>query len=616
MAKTKVFRPSGLIVFLGFLLLAVLAWWLYADRLVEHGVEATGESIVGARVELESASFQPVAGSIRLTGLQVANPDAPMTNLVEAGEILVDLMVGPMLEKKVVVQNLVVTGVRFNTPRETSGALENPDPEAGALWRQVNSWADQIDLPEFSLESLTGAVRTEAISADSLRTVQFARETVARVDSLRTAWEGRLESLDPRPRLDSVRSVAERVEAFRPTPLNALQIPSLVSDARSALDGLTGLEQAVVSLDDEIRAGISSLGFDTERLAELRAADLAYARGLLAIPSLEAPSISPALFGGTALTWLKPVLYWARTAERFMPPGLDPRNRPGPRRARADGTTVEFPGRADWPAFLVQQGEVGLEIGGTGLAAGAYTALVSNLSSAPSLVGAPLEITVGREAAVQGPRGLSLAAVLDHTTDVLRDSVGLALDGVSLPEIDIEQLGARLNLGAGASTFAFRRVGDQIAARLEWSSPDLTLSRATASAAMLPAVGSAEWARELLLRTIEGVGRVELGMSLEGDLASPSLSVSSNLGEAIAESLRRELGQQIEEAEARLREEVDSRIEPLVADARSRVEGVRTEIADRVGADRQEIEELRARLEARVEELTSAVPGLPGLPGA
>jgi len=612
MAKTKIFRPSGLVVFAAFMLLVALGWWLYADRLVERGVEATGESIVGARVEVESADFQPLAGSIRLIGLQVANPDAPMSNLMEAGEVVVDLMLGPMLEKKVVVQDLVVTGVRFNTPRETSGALENPDPEAGALWRQVNSWADQIEIPEFSLESLTGAVRTEAISADSLRTVQFARETVTRVDSLRTAWEARIATLDPRPRIDSVRAVVARVEAFRPSPLNALQIPDLIRDARASLSGVTSLQQEVASLDDEIRAGIGSLGLDAERLAELRAADLAYARGLLDIPSLDAPSISPALFGGTALTWLKPVMYWARTAERFIPPGLDPRNRPGPRRARAEGTTVEFPGRAEWPAFLVQQGEVGLEIGGTGIAAGAYTALVSNLSSAPSLVGAPVEIHVGRQEGVQGPRGLSLSAVLDHTTDVLRDSVALALDGVTLPEIEIGALGGRLNLGAGASTFAFRRIGDQIAARLDWSSPDLELIRATPAAATPPAIGSADWAREMLLSTIEGVGRVELGMALEGDLNNPSLSVTSNLAEAISQSLRRELGEQIEAAEARLREEVDSRIQPLVAEARSRVDAVRTEVADRVSAERAEIDELRARLEARVEELASAVPGLPG----
>jgi uncharacterized protein (TIGR03545 family) len=547
-------------------------------------------------------------GSIRLTGLQVANPDAPMTNLVEAGEIVVDLMLEPLLTKKIMVQSMVVTGVRFNTSRETSGALENPDPEAGQLWRNVNGWAEEVrgSLPSFSLETLTGSVRTEAISADSLRTVQYAREVVARVDSMRGSWEAAVVALDPRPRIDTLAAVVQRLESFRPTPLNLLQVPALITDGQAALERVASLEAEVVALHDEVQAGVSSLAIGPDLIADLQAQDLAYARSLLNIPSLEAPSISPALFGGTALTWLKPVLYWARTAERFLPPGLDPRRRPGPSRARADGTTIEFPGRATWPAFTLQQGEIGLEIGGSGFAAGAYTALLSGLTTSPTLLGEPMELALDREGGAEGPTSASLRALLDHTSEVLRDSAALALAGVSLPEIELGPLGS-LDLGLGESTFAFSRVGEQLDARLRWVSSDLGWTRADAPAPGSPApeIGTADWARELVWRTLTGVERVELDMGLAGSLESPSLSVASNLGDELAASLRRELGQQIEEAEARLRQEVDARIQPVLQEARARLDAVQTEVVDRVGADRREVEELRARLEARVGELTS-----------
>lgn len=601
--RRRVVRPPGIVVFGVFVLVAGTVWWLFADSLVRRGVEATGASIVGAKVDLAFADVRPLEGSVSLGGLQVANPDAPMTNLLEADEITVDLMLEPLLRKKIVVQNLVVTGVRFNTERETSGALEDPDSEAGQIWRSVNAWADQVRMPALSLDGLGGVVSTEALDPDSLQTVRRARSLIGRSDSLRSGWEQRLAALDPRPRIDSLAAVVERLEAFRPSLRNATQVPGLLRDGRGALAALTILQGEVGSLDDAVREGVSGLHAASAGLSQLRAQDLAYARGLLNVPSLEAPSISPAILGGTALTWLKPVVYWARTAEKLLPPGLDPRNRPGPKRARAQGTTVEFPGRAVYPAFLLERGEVGMEIGGTGAAAGTYTALLSGVTSSPALLGRPMELLVGRTAGQAGPAGLTLSAVLDHAGDVLRDSVALTMSGVELPELDLEAFGGRLNLGEGDVGFRLSRVDDRIDARMSWVSTELDWTGGAGEASADAPRGSAEWAKGLVWRALTGMERVEVEMGLNGNLTDPGISISSNLGEAVASSLRRELGREIEAAEARVRAEVDGHIQPLVTQARARVDALDAELGERITARRREIEDLRARLEARLGSL-------------
>lgn len=603
--RSHVLRPPGFVVFGVFLVAVGLAWYLLADGIVESSVETTGASLTGARVDVESAEIRPSEGSVVLNGLQVANPDRPMRNLFEADEIIGDLMIAPLLEKKVVIQRLSIRGVRFDTERSESGELENPDPEAGALWREVNRWAEAVEVPSLSLDGLGGVIRTEAISEDSLATVHFARAAVARADSLRSDWTNRIEALDPRPRIDSVEAVAVRLRDFRLTPLNALEVPGLIRDGRRSLEGLTSLQSELAALDDSVRSQLASFDLDAETIQALRAEDLDYARGLLDIPTLEAPSISPALFGGSATAWLKPVLYWAQTAERYLPPGLDPRNRPGPDRVRARGTTYDFRRGATWPDFLIQEGDIDVEVGSDGPFAGSYSAVVRAFSTAPALVARPAEIEMSRVGGTTGPEALSLSVAIDHTTEVLRDSLDFDVTSVELPTLAIDAFGGDLVLGQGDASLSVRRIGSEIGVRLRWVSNNLVWDAdgPTSPDAEAPSIGSAEWGRRLVQRSLADLGAVELEMGLDGIITDPSLSVSSNLGEAIAASLRREVGAEVEAAEARLRSEVDARIQPLVAEARSEVDQLATGVAARIGANLEEVVALREQLEARIEEL-------------
>ena len=609
--RVKVFRWKAIVPLGLFLVLLVVAFVLLLDTLVRRSIEDTGTYLVGARVDLASADVRLGEGSVRLRGLQVTNPDAPMTNLIQADEIVIDVRKTPLLSKRVHIDTVALRGIRFGTPREESGALEHPPEGAGRIRQEVDQWASRIAIPPLSLEGLGQAVDVGALSPDSLRTIVAARGIATEADSMLDAWTGRLAQLNPMPRLDSARALLERLRAADPIRLGVTGTAQLANDARNTLTGLEQMQTGVAALDSAARNGVDRVGADVRGLADTRSADFRYALGLLKLPSLDAPSLSPAIFGDAALQWMRPVLYWVHLAEEYLPPGLDPRRRAGPQRARARGTTVLFPRGAPEPRFVLEHADADLEIG-TGAAAGAYRAMVSGLSSAPTLYGKPVELEVARAEGAQGPRQARVFARLAHQQEPIQDSVDVVLTGLPLPTLDLGAVGAQLSLGEGRTTLQLQRVGDRIDARWRWATANATWQRigGGASSADTARIGTRAWADALLWRALSGMREVEIDVRLSGTTAQPSLGVRSNVGDVVARSLRAAVGEEVARAERAVRARVDALVADGVQRATLAADDLERRAAAEIGVPLEEIENVRALMEQELRRLTGGVPRL------
>ena len=606
----KILRWKAILPLCLLLILFAVLWVLFLDRMTARTVEIVGADLVGAKVDVESADVSIIGGRVSIMGLQAANPDSPMRNLVEAEELVADIRVGSLLRKKMVIEQLSARGVRFGTERTTSGELANPSPESGLLFRRINGWADQVRIPPLSLEGLGQAVNVGAISSDSLRTPALARETVSLADSSRGVWEESLNRLDPAPAIDSARILVSRLNGANPLSLGLAGARDLAGAAQNTLASVRSLEGNLTRLDSVVRSGVGQLNSQVQQLADSREADVRYAKSLLRLPSLDSPDVSPNLFGGLAVARMTPVLYWLGQAERFLPPGLNPRRFAGSERARMDGTTVKFPDASGDPDFLVESADADLEIGGAGGAAGRYAARLTGLTTQPTVYGRPLEFAVQRTGAAVGPTDVSITALMDHVSGGIRDSLAARLRGVSLPNIDLDALGASLNLGSGTSELTLRRLDDNLtgswklrASSVEWSRLGESSGDAAGSGVGAQ-VGRA--AQDFLWRAVSSLNEVEIEVRFSGSVRGPSLSIGSNVGRAVAQSLRRELGREIERAEAQVRAEVDRLVSGQVNAARGRVDGLQADLESRIGVQLSELTSVRAELERAVRRL---VPG-------
>lgn len=608
----KIMRWKAIVPLVLLLILIGVAYLLYADTLVEHSIESIGADLVGAKVDLEEVDLSLRDGRVRLVGLAAANPNSPMRNLVEAREIVADVMVLPLLEKKLVVEQASFRGMRFGTERTESGELENPSPQSGRLMREISGWADRVRIPPLNLEALNAVVDVGAVSLDSLTTVTRARGMVSYADSARTAWQQDLNRLNPAPLVDSARTLVERLNSANPLTLGLTGMTELANSSRSVMTSLTATRDQLTALDSTVRAGVASLTQTAASLADARAADYAYARRLLRLPSLDAPDLSASLFGDMAVARLQPLLYWVNQAERYLPPGLNPRRRPGPKRPRRSGVTVTFPKRNTLPKFVVESADADLAIGGEGAAAGDYAAELSGLTTEPAVYGRPLNAMVERSGAAVGPTDIRVNLSLDHTGRVISDSGSAYMNGVELPEFAVASSGIRLDLGTGLSELSFARTGDSIVGSWMWRSDEVSWSRGGSgeqgaeSSQQGVEVGQGVAARlgafaeDFLWQSIASLENVEITVRFSGSPMGPSLRIGSNVGQVVAGNLRRELGERIQQAERQVRQQVNRMVDQYVAEADSRLSALEDEVADVVGVRLSGVSDVRSELERAI----------------
>ena len=566
--------------------LAGLGLWLaFADRIARRTAESVGTALVGAEVEIERLHLDLRHGRVEIRGLTVASPFEALENLLQADALVADIDPLPLLEKKVVIDRLTATGLRFGTPRKTDGRTGG---QADGVMGQMQRWAAQLEVP--ALRLATGKISADRLDPAQLSTPRAAAALAARADSARRAWDARLGGLDATAAADSARRMVERLRGAKATDVK------LLGDARRTLGVLKQAQDRVTVLERSVTSGIAELQAGAAGLGEARQRDYATARRLLKLPGLDAPDIGAALFGAAAVDRFQRVLYWVELGRRYMPPGLLPRATPGPKRARRAGTTVRFPRALEEPAFLLRTAELSVQLGEAGATPRTYAASVSGVTSDPALYGRPAT------ASAAAP-DFRLGALLDHVRPTPRDTAAASLAGVALPPLALPSLPIRLDPGMGTVALSFSVQGDQVRARWTVQSDRVRWTRDSGGAASPSPIGDLVW------RAVSGIAALEVSASLVGSLAHPQLAVSSNLDRALAERLRAVAGAELAAAERRMRAQVDSVVDGQVAPVLAQVKALGGDVTGRLGGQRVQLDDARKGLEQRLRELTR-LPGV------
>jgi uncharacterized protein (TIGR03545 family) len=600
--RVAFFRWRGIIpLALGLALVAAL-WSFFGERTLRSTMEEAGTKALGTELDVADLKIRLAQSAVELGGIAIADPFDARRNLVEVKELFVELEPAPLLEKKLVVSRLTISGVRTGRTRTTPARPVAAGGFAPAALRQMQQWAKQFDVPLLSLTPID-TIKSIVLDPAQLASVKAALALAQRADSTRATLERSYATLRLQETVDSSRALLTRLQGMNVRTLGIQGARTAVTDVRRTASQVDSARRRVETLATIARVAVDSLEGALRSIDDARKADYAFARRLIRLPSFDAPDIGAALFGKVTIDKVQQALYWTALARQYMPPGLLPKESDGPKRLRASGTTVHFVKPQAYPRFLLRRADLTVDVT-DGPARGSYIAAVTNATTEPALVGAPTVFAARRAAAGTGIDSLRVAGSLDHVKAKPRDVLTVQAGGVALPTFPIPGLPYRGDPGRGASELRLTLDGDQLAAHWTLSTRKLAWI-ADSAAKKLNTIES------LVARVLTGVASLQMNADVTGTLQAPKLAVSSNLDRVVADQLKSVAGEQVAAAEAKVRARVDSLVAEKSAPIKARVAEIRADADKRVADARAKLDAEKTKLDAQLKALSGGLVGLP-----
>ena len=602
--RVAIFRWRGIFALaFGFAVFA-LVWLLFGKHWVRVTIEDSATQSLGTEVDVGGLSLDFVNTSVELRAIQIADPGDRNRNLIEANVARVVLLPDALLQKKVVVRELTLDGVRVDTKRATP-AKELKGGFAPRAIQAMRDWKKQFQVPLLSLTPIN-TVKALILDPTKLATVKRATELLGRGDSVKKVLGAGVQGFPLRETVDSAQALIGRLKGQTPRSLGLTGTRNAINDTRRLTARIDSMRGRVDALYATMRAGVDSIAAAARAVDDARRADYDFAKGLLKLPTVDAPSIGPALFGTVSIDAFEQAMYWMQLAREYAPPGLLPRETPGPKRVRAAGSTIHFVAETVYPRFLLEKGTVTVSFGDEARAArGEYRLTASDVTTEPALVKRPMRLTFDRTAKGSGVESFAVNATIDHASKTPREQIVLEAGGIALPGFAVPSTPLRANLGRGNSKLRLDLSGDAVNGSWTISAPSASWAVDSARKASLNTM------EQLVARVIQSIHNVDVTAEVGGTMRAPKLGVRSNLDRAVADGIKSVVGSEVAKAETKVRAQVDSAAEQAMAPVRAKATELRAEVDQRAKEASQKLDDAKKQLADQLKVLGGGLLGLP-----
>ncbi len=535
---------KGLAVGLGLIILVIVVALFLIDGIIAKNVEKYGTQAVGARVDLAEADLSLFPLGITLTGLEVTNPDSPMENAVAVATINFALDVMPLLDKNVIIDNMTLARVQFNTPRKTSGAVPGLTPtEADKEKARAASGCGGVDMPALELSDV-GSI----LSGEKLESLDAVKAVKADIAAEQAKWQKKLTALPDQKKLESYKARVAKMTSGGGGQLGGfLNAAGDIQNIQKEIEqDLNALKDAQKSLSSEI----ASLNRKIDALAANPMADVNRLAKKYGLSSKSLGNMSRVLMGDQACQWVQKALGWYN---RLKKPGAGKKT-PGEQEDKAAG---------EIPFVLVRNAEAGVV-----LKSGIVKGVFKDITTRPQQLGKPTTF----ELAGQKLDGLDFIQILgsldqskpDQSINTVRGIVkGYLLENFKLPAdtgvpITIKKALADLEFD---SSLKGEDLGALLTAALKNTS--LSVDTSAQSSPVVKAMGS----------VLEDLSALTANADVSGTLENYTVTVKSDVDRLLKAAMGKVVNQQTAALKKQLKTQISAQLQGPAGDAKGALGG-------------------------------------------
>lgn len=553
------------------LLALVWAFFFFAfDPLLKWGMIKGIEKGARAKAEIASLHTTFLHPSIRITGLAVADSKEEYRNAVEFSELAFSAEGAPLLEKKVVVDNASLTGLRFGTARKTSGKLafvkEEPSPLVDAITAESKGFA-----MERAADVKAGAVADYKVSPDNLESVKLAKQLEEDYNRDYKTISDRMNPKKYQDGLDALKARYEKAKAEGNVVKQAKDYADIAKDVKKLTADFNkdkaDAEAALAKAKDSFKA-----------VDEARKKDVSNVMSKLKLPSLDTQSIARMLAGPVIAEKTAQGMKWMTMAKKYMPDSSK-----GVLKNEAPrGREVHFPKEKSYPTFLVRRLALSGELGAEDPLD--YNGVIEGLTTQPKVYGRPTTASVK---GAKGARRLELKASLDATGEEIRTDSKLLYTGMPVKELKLgspSSFMVDITGATGSFEGALKTAGEQL---------DGKASVRLTGASFKPKADNIKAAplRSAVEASFAGLSSALIETEITGTFKSPKLAINTDLAKALSNAFTGAMGAEVKKAQEEAQKKIDEALKPyrakldgLAASKQAELDGKLKDAQDKLGA--------------------------------